>query len=690
MGDAPKQPTDPDLHERTETPAAMSELYGRSLASVSKPGQPNARATFNVDNGLSGKAGEAGTFVTDRKKEHSFFQNVAQAFSEWRAMTAESLRRRHLIEEEPEKRITETVHDIMSQPMKQDVPHIAALRSETIAVKPVVTQPVTSEVALKNTTPVTTTATPPSIKETRSHTLQKIRTFKSDAAMIQANKTEAASATTVIQAPEPEPPKIAPAPKLPEKEIHVEPFDMRASTIAPEVNIRLNGTKVQAPAQIPEKPKEKDVVPIAPLILSPSEPATHEVETLPKASAPVIPEEVPQWTHVLDAHAPIVEEPPKEIKPVEPPVSKPETSILIENTSLIPTPPMPEVPPVLLNEDRMAHIEEKITRMRSETTASRIESSPLPVGPDVPFEERPLSELATAVEPEKEQESERISGVQPLAPAADPSVEKAPFHERIEAVHDPIPINENVSISRTHPLPQPAAKISAHPSLSLVRIVFRIMVMVMIIGVVIGGGAYLYLSTRVEPGVETPGPDVSDPGMPDTEVPDTGSHDLVLGEDTQRFRTDMKQAIEDAPSGLIELSVYAGEPRHVATTQEFLGQLDSHISARTLRALEPVFVIGSITTTHNEPFVLMRSNDFDTLFAGLLAWEPSMQQDLAPLFGDASTTTLPFSDTVRDNRPIRVLRDAADNEILVYSFIDAHTVVIAASLDALTELIKHF
>jgi hypothetical protein len=703
MADAQKQSGVSDTHAEQNTSAAMSELYGRSLASVSKPGQPEVRAAFNVENGLSGKAGEAGTFVSDRKKDrHSFFRNVAEAFSEWRAMTAGALKRRHLIEEEPKKKITETVHDIMSEPLKQDVPHIAALRSETIAAKPVRVQPersVPKDVAHEETAEASVPLPPPVEKRGEGHRLQKMRTLKSDAAQLRANK-EPAPAAPVKDIRKPEPGNAAvPEKKITEKDVHIVPLDMRASMIAPDVNVRMNGTAIPAPAQAPEKQegkRTKPITPPAPPAPKP-EPLPPIVET-PKPPAPAAPEAVPQWTHMRDTDMSVEAEPLPEKHTMQP--SEPEAALSASTEDafhVVPaeTPaadiqPAPEVKvePVL-NEDRLARIQEKIRDVRSQKRAEEIAMPPLPTGPDIPFEERPLSALSTAVEPEWEQDPETFMPPPPLAPAADAPSEHTPFHDGVEPVRAPIAIHEEVPSAPPHPLPVSPATRPARPH-TFLRFAFRIMLVILFIGTLVGGGVYLF--THVERGGETPLPDITDPTPvePDTAVPDPVSHELTLGGDTQSFRTSMKEAVDDAPSGIIEIPVYVGEPPHAATTQEFFMQLGLTLPARTLRALEPVFVIGSVTTTRNEPFLLIRSNNFDALFAGLLAWEPSMQEDLAPLFGNVSTTTMPFTDAVRDNRSVRVLHDASGAEIMTYSFIDERTVIMTASMDALAELIKHF
>ncbi len=132
-----------------------------------------------------------------------------------------------------------------------------------------------------------------------------------------------------------------------------------------------------------------------------------------------------------------------------------------------------------------------------------------------------------------------------------------------------------------------------------------------------------------------------------------------------------------------------GAGERPATSGEILGLLSVNLPGKTLRALENTIMFGSVKTNRNEPFMVLRSYNFDVLFAGLLEWEPTLQSDLAPLFG-TPTQSPHFTDAVRDNKSIRILYDTSGAEVLLYSFIDKNTVIITTSVEALAQLITHF
>jgi hypothetical protein len=115
------------------------------------------------------------------------------------------------------------------------------------------------------------------------------------------------------------------------------------------------------------------------------------------------------------------------------------------------------------------------------------------------------------------------------------------------------------------------------------------------------------------------------------------------------------------------------------------------------------------------PFFILSVDSYPDTFAGMLAWEPRMQHDLAPLFPlNASATFLapesetatatttatstptpqasPFTGTFRDevvsNHDVRVYRDIGEQSVLLYGYWDKKTLVIARDPAAFTEILR--
>lgn len=159
--------------------------------------------------------------------------------------------------------------------------------------------------------------------------------------------------------------------------------------------------------------------------------------------------------------------------------------------------------------------------------------------------------------------------------------------------------------------------------------------------------------------------------------------------DRQTFMSTLGQMISTAPSGVNQFypTLDDGTSVRLLTAEDFFMNLRVGLPESAIRSLADDFVIGSVTTTKNEPFILLRSANFDALFAGMLAWEPRLRRDLSPLFDDTYVDEDIFTDGVRENRAVRILYDALGGEALLYAFIDKNTLVITSSVEALSVII---
>lgn len=151
-----------------------------------------------------------------------------------------------------------------------------------------------------------------------------------------------------------------------------------------------------------------------------------------------------------------------------------------------------------------------------------------------------------------------------------------------------------------------------------------------------------------------------------------------------RITNDSSQHVQVNPT-LIE-----NKKERSVTSKEFFNILGLSAPHSLIGTLDETFMLGGITTTKHEPYLIIRSYNFETLFSGLLAWEDSMQSDFTPLFGIPGIENSIFRDAVSNNKSTRILYDGGGNEVLLYSFINRNTVVITTSGEALAALIKEF
>lgn len=175
---------------------------------------------------------------------------------------------------------------------------------------------------------------------------------------------------------------------------------------------------------------------------------------------------------------------------------------------------------------------------------------------------------------------------------------------------------------------------------------------------------------------------------------------VLLTNSKNEFLTNLQNTIFKAQNGIVQIyptvESDSGDVRS-ATTQEVLTIVLPHLPSAAVRALQPGMVIGSVHTTQNEPFIIFQTHVFDTVFAGMLAWEPTMSADLAPLFGEPVTKTFDqkngsvetahFVDAIDQNRTIRVLYDSDGTERMLYAFLDKEFVIITKTTEGLSALL---
>lgn len=123
--------------------------------------------------------------------------------------------------------------------------------------------------------------------------------------------------------------------------------------------------------------------------------------------------------------------------------------------------------------------------------------------------------------------------------------------------------------------------------------------------------------------------------------------------------------------------------------------LFSYLGPRTessfIRALGEHYAFGFHMTSDKEPFLVVAIDSYDHAYAGMLAWEQYMEDDLSPAFYTKETrpvsvgTSTPvianntFSDLVINNKDVRAVRRADGAIKLLYSFPDKKTLIITTN-----------
>lgn len=134
-----------------------------------------------------------------------------------------------------------------------------------------------------------------------------------------------------------------------------------------------------------------------------------------------------------------------------------------------------------------------------------------------------------------------------------------------------------------------------------------------------------------------------------------------------------------------------------ATLPEFLSGIGAKPPEELIRALGAEFFFGVHVVDKNAPIIVATVTSYDHAFAGMLAWEETINPDLAPAFTPVPVTVhdangIPsarlFKDDVMRNYDVRELKDDAGQIQLYYSFPNSHLLVIAESPYSFPEILS--
>jgi hypothetical protein len=108
------------------------------------------------------------------------------------------------------------------------------------------------------------------------------------------------------------------------------------------------------------------------------------------------------------------------------------------------------------------------------------------------------------------------------------------------------------------------------------------------------------------------------------------------------------------------------------------------------RNIEGVVTVGSAGREEGYPFLAIPVSSYERTFAGMLAWEPTLYQDVErwyPVTGTSTTAVPFFVDAVVRNKNVRVLRDGGGKTVMLYGYADRQTLLIARDETAFGDLL---
>ena len=138
----------------------------------------------------------------------------------------------------------------------------------------------------------------------------------------------------------------------------------------------------------------------------------------------------------------------------------------------------------------------------------------------------------------------------------------------------------------------------------------------------------------------------------------------------------------------------------VASADEVLVVLDWSMPGTLTRSITDLD-FGARRGTQITPYIILKTNNFESAFAGMVEWEVSISKDLTPFFGPVVDKSLKletgdskqivaakFVDTHVNNRRIRILYDETGLERIVYGIHNQNTIIITTNQTDWIELVN--
>ncbi|MCK9351343.1 MAG: hypothetical protein WCT49_00320 [Candidatus Paceibacterota bacterium] len=133
------------------------------------------------------------------------------------------------------------------------------------------------------------------------------------------------------------------------------------------------------------------------------------------------------------------------------------------------------------------------------------------------------------------------------------------------------------------------------------------------------------------------------------------------------------------------------ETKTILRIDDLFNILHIPIPQNLLRSLKTDYMFGFHNFNGNQPFLVLKTDYYDSAFAEMLSWEPTMLDDIYPLFRLLTADDLrgrAWVDVVAKNKDTRQLKDFSDETVLVYIFKDQNTIILSTSENTLFEVAR--
>ena len=243
---------------------------------------------------------------------------------------------------------------------------------------------------------------------------------------------------------------------------------------------------------------------------------------------------------------------------------------------------------------------------------------------------------------------------------------------------------------------------------------FIVIISLVLIGVGLGGGYYLYLMSPLA--VEAPTA-VTDQKISSIITPDNQKIVPINNIASDQLAKKLQSLLANEKTSSQRITDFVLTKTFASTTirvtgPEIVDVLGLQVSEAFKRSLTNNWMFGLAgNNTGKDGFIILTNNFFQNAYAGMLKWEPVMADDLSvalnyrekaitsPMNASSTASSTPtivkslftihgkFFDREISNRDVREFFDDAGDLLVLYSFLDKNTLVITTSETTLKLLI---
>ncbi len=140
----------------------------------------------------------------------------------------------------------------------------------------------------------------------------------------------------------------------------------------------------------------------------------------------------------------------------------------------------------------------------------------------------------------------------------------------------------------------------------------------------------------------------------------------------------------------INTSDSSGDP---VSAETLMSTISKKIPADLARSFSDKYMIGVYSFDTNATFVILKTNQYETAYSGMLRWEKDIIGDIGKIFSAPQNligAEIEFTDEEYKNKDLRVLRDSSNKTVLLYTFIDRGTIIITTSEGVLSAIMGKY